>query len=233
MGQKKTKKNQVAIYVSNKGIDALDGFLRVAKSTANTITMNGETETFDYIDAEKPSTELKQYSPSMDHDIAMYKGNPDYEWAFEKFYYGDVGDKAKGTVLVVFMDHPESAGVYKAFVSEATFTVTSMDAVTGVINMSIAFNGDPVFGVVSGSGTPSFSPAPAEPEIVCVNNSVSISSATSGADIYYTTDGKTPTTDSSKYSDAVSIDEDTVIKAVAIKGSASSRIAELDAKYSA
>lgn len=232
MGKSKTKKNQVAIYVSNNtDLKSVIDWLRIAKSTANTINMNGETESFDYIDAEKATTELKSYAPSMDHDIAMYKGNPDYEWAFDKFYYGDVGDDAKGSVLVIFQDHESAAGVYKAFVCGATFTVTSMDAVSGVVNVSITFNGDPIFGVVSGSGTPTFTEAPAKPTIVCSNNSVTMASATSGAKIYYTDDGSTPTADSTEYTEAITITADKTFKAIAVSGSATSRIVKFDAEY--
>ena len=46
---------------------------------------------------------------------------------------------------------------------------------------------------------------------------VAISCATSGATIYYTTDGNTPTTSSSVYSSALTISETTTVKAMAVK----------------
>ncbi len=46
---------------------------------------------------------------------------------------------------------------------------------------------------------------------------VTIKSATSGATIYYTTNGATPTTSSKKYSSAFTITSDTNIKAIAVK----------------
>ena len=49
--------------------------------------------------------------------------------------------------------------------------------------------------------------------------SVTISCATSGASIYYTTDGTEPTSASSLYSGAIAIDATTTIKAIAINGS--------------
>ena len=47
--------------------------------------------------------------------------------------------------------------------------------------------------------------------------SVTLSTATEGADIYYTTDGTTPTSASTKYSAAISLTATTTLKAVAIK----------------
>ncbi|MDD6970234.1 MAG: chitobiase/beta-hexosaminidase C-terminal domain-containing protein [Treponema sp.] len=47
--------------------------------------------------------------------------------------------------------------------------------------------------------------------------SLTMQSATEGAVIYYTADGSTPTTDSSKYTSALTVNADAVYKAVAVK----------------
>lgn len=61
--------------------------------------------------------------------------------------------------------------------------------------------------------TPAFNPAAGEVE---ANSTISISCATEGATIYYTTDGSTPTTSSSS-GFSVTISEATTIKAIAVK----------------
>ena len=62
--------------------------------------------------------------------------------------------------------------------------------------------------------TPTFSP---EAGTYTTTQNVTISCTTSGATIYYTTDGTTPTTSSSVYSSPIAISETTTVKAMAAK----------------
>lgn len=56
-------------------------------------------------------------------------------------------------------------------------------------------------------------------------NTVYLACSTDGATIRYTTDGSTPTTESSVYSDGITLTATTTIKAIAIKNSVSSEVA--------
>ena len=62
--------------------------------------------------------------------------------------------------------------------------------------------------------TPTFTPVEG---IYTEAQSVTISCATEGATIHYTTDGKEPTSSSTTYSSAISVGETTTIKAIAVK----------------
>lgn len=68
---------------------------------------------------------------------------------------------------------------------------------------------------------PVFSPAAGE---VASGTSVTITCATDGATIYYTTDGSTPDATKTKYTAPVTISADTSFKAIAIKGDKSSSV---------
>lgn len=69
---------------------------------------------------------------------------------------------------------------------------------------------------------PSFS---VEEGAVEKGTSLTLSTTTEGADIYYTTDNTTPTSGSTKYTGAISINSAVTIKAVAVKGSEASVVA--------
>ena len=72
--------------------------------------------------------------------------------------------------------------------------------------------------------TPTFSPAGGT---YTEAQNVTISSDTDGAEIYYTTNGDTPTTTGTKYTSAISVTETTTIKAIAVKdGMTVSQVAE-------
>lgn len=76
------------------------------------------------------------------------------------------------------------------------------------------------------SGATSRKVVVATPVITLTGNSVTITCDTTGATIYYTLDGSTPTSSSSQYSSAFTLDSSCTIKAIAIKGGKSSGIAE-------
>ena len=69
---------------------------------------------------------------------------------------------------------------------------------------------------------PTFSPAAGT---YTEAQSVTLSSETSGATIYYTTDGTEPTTESTQYTAAIAVSTTTTIKAIAVKGSDVSTVA--------
>jgi hypothetical protein len=91
----------------------------------------------------------------------------------------------------------------------ADFDSTALNAATAPITM----NGTAVYVALSVAATPTFTPATGT---YTSAQSVTISDATTGTSIYYTTDGSTPTTSSLLYSGAISVSTTETINAIAV-----------------
>ncbi|MGA3007269.1 MAG: chitobiase/beta-hexosaminidase C-terminal domain-containing protein [Opitutaceae bacterium] len=109
-----------------------------------------------------------------------------------------------------------SSTVYSGAISvSSTMTIEAMAAKSGDTNSAVA---SATYTITTGGGTtvatPTFSVAAGT---YTAAQTVAISDSTSGATIYYTTNGNTPTTSSTVYSGAISVSSTTTIKALAAK----------------
>ena len=133
------KKYHVALFL-NGGIPSVPVWKQIKKSTDNTITMNAETQTFDYIVDESPTTEINRYAPSLSQPITMYKGEPDYEFVFDKFFDQAVGADAHSEILIVFYG-ADVDSAYKAWKSPCVLQIDNMNPVESTITATITFSG--------------------------------------------------------------------------------------------
>jgi len=133
------KKYHVALFLNGGTPTELD-WKQIKKSTDNTITMNAETQTFDYITDESPTTEINRYAPSLSQPITMYKGEPDYEFVFDKFFNQAVGAAAHSDILIVFYGADDSSA-YKAWKASCILQIDNMNPVESTITATITFNG--------------------------------------------------------------------------------------------
>ena len=134
------KKHHVGLWL-NGGTHEAPQWERIKKSTDNTITMNAETRDVDYIVDENPTTILDKYKPSLSQPIIMYKGEPDFEFVFDKFFKQSVGADAEGEVLIVFYGADGGTGRAKAWRSKCIFTIDSLNPVDSTITVNINFAG--------------------------------------------------------------------------------------------
>lgn len=154
------RKYHVALLV-NKGTSASPEWVQIEKSTDNTITMNGETEDRDFIVDEQATTVLTKYKPSLSEPITLFKGNPDYEYFWDMFYNTNVGSKATGEILIVFMNETttgDTETAYLAWKCGCTFVCDNLNPVDGTLTFTINFNGSIAKGsvTVNTSGEPTF-----------------------------------------------------------------------------
>jgi glucosylceramidase len=95
----------------------------------------------------------------------------------------------------------------------ASTTIKAFAVSSGCTNSSVTVGAYTINISLPVAATPTFSPAAGT---YSSGQSVTLSDTTSGAAIYYTTDGSTPTTASAQYAGAISVTADTSIKAIAV-----------------
>lgn len=145
------KKHMIGLFL-NVGTPTVPRWVRIKKATALTISLNPETEEFDYIADESKTTELKDYKPSIDQPLTMYENEPDYQFIFDKFYELKTGNDAHSEVLVVYMQTAVGERQYKAWKSDCIIVVNDLDGVGSVINFNIQFGGTTKKGTATISG---------------------------------------------------------------------------------
>ena len=130
---------------------------RIDKSTVFEIVMNAETETQDYISQELPTEEIKNFAPSMDQEIATYKGNKIYEFMVDLFYHRKIHH---GKVLLCFPEN-EKGEKLAWMVTDVVFVLGSMNWAESKLTWSMNFGGDVIEGTYTKNGAAiAFTPNP-------------------------------------------------------------------------
>jgi hypothetical protein len=136
-----------------------------------------------------------------------------------------ITDSTAGAVIYYTTDGtaPTTASsVYSGAITAGTGTTTiKAMAVASGSSPSAVVTGTYVVGT-AGTAAPTFSPAAGT---YTTTQNVTISESTTGAMIYYTTDGSTPTTASAVYSSPIAVTTTKTIKAIAVANSQTSSVA--------
>lgn len=160
------------------------------------------------------------------NEVRGIKAQPLNVWgheAFRKSYI--IGDSTLTTDYFTGLNFTADTRVYPVHPNEANKSDKVTVPVFGEDGTIIGYkviaeapkpNGGNIASGLKQVADPTFSPADGT-SFSGASQSVTITTKTTGADIYYTTNGTTPTTASTKYSTPVSVSATTTIKAIAVK----------------
>lgn len=153
------KKHKIGLFLENEP----KKYVRIKKSTSLKLTMNPQEEEFDYIADESPTNELVDYKPSIDQDLVMYAGEPDYEMIWGYMYELRTGSDAHTGCMVVFMHRPVDAkgndipvgdttakvAGYRAWLTDSIISIQDMDATEKKLNFKVLFGGGIARGIAT------------------------------------------------------------------------------------
>lgn len=150
------KKDKWLLYIDTTPKAEAKSWARIGKSTLHTLNMNAQTETFDYIENEIPTTVIDRYEPSMDQEIFTYEDDPCYSFIETMAQNLPVGDEAFTNFLYIF---PRNVGTpedpqYNAWLCEATITISTIEATGNKITFGIAINSKKAVTVKVENGVP-------------------------------------------------------------------------------
>ena len=152
-----------------------------------------------------PSHQRMTWIPAdNEYQYTTYQGTKYYSFegmANDPFPYGSVNAFNKSTTPAAKFFNKNTDGTY--------YLDSSIEGITQNADGTVSFN----FKAATNIAKPTFSPAAGR---YTEAQTVTISCATEGVAIYYTTDGSTPTASSTRYTSPITIEETTTLKAIAV-----------------
>ena len=205
---------------------AIDGFSSWTNSyTSHSVTYDEATVIFTGASRQTNTIKNQPVTKGSDVNLVMKEG---YTMSAVTFVCTQWGTKAQTITLKYSTDGGDNYSTLSPNVTSSTFTISSSSLPIGTNAVKISFSSSSnQIGIASATityatanpsacATPYFSPGAGA---VARGTEVTISCATDGATIYYTTDETTPTSSSTPYnpSSKPSITTSTTIKAIAVK----------------
>ena len=133
---------------------AANVWARIDKSTVFDLALNPQTTSNDYIDSDMPEEEVDKYQPEMGQEIALYQGNPMFDFIYGMVYELPVGAEVKVPYLLCFGGNEK-----KAWRGMATIVLGNLNTVDGKITFTIKFNSIDRGTFVAADGAPEFNKA--------------------------------------------------------------------------
>ena len=149
-----TRDLYVPLIDTTKGkTDGTYTWVPIDKSTQFELSYNPSTDTKSYICYKSDYTVVTSYAPELPEEIVLDKDNPLYAFMDEFLNSFPIGSDAEIPFLFVRPDLSTGAATKGLMWKHAVVTGDTLNTVDGVLSFTIALNGDPVEGTVSGLGT--------------------------------------------------------------------------------
>ena len=137
----KLKKHQFIPFLDvsgTKGDAWAPVWKRIDLSTIFELDPKPQTETMDYISWEVPVEEVERYMPELPQEVALYEGDPIYDFVFGLLYDLPVGDGVKVPLLMCFGGSAKKAWQ----VRQCTLVLGSLNTVSGKLSFTLHMGGD-------------------------------------------------------------------------------------------
>ena len=151
------RKHQCIPFLDVKqGATGAPDYKRIDKSTIFSLNPNPQTEKHDWISSELPEEVIDHYEPELPQEIALYEGNPVYDFVAKLFYDLPVGNEAKVPTLICFPGTSKRAWR----IPDTTLVLGEYNTVDKKISFTLKFGGDIERGTYTVTeGVPTFTPA--------------------------------------------------------------------------
>ena len=139
MAETKITKNKVIPFIDvskTAGESWSPTWKRIDKSTIFDLAFNPQSESVDYIAFESAIEEISSYQPELPQEIALYRGNPIYEFVESLCIDLPVGDNVKVPFLLAWP--PAEDGAIRGWqVQECRLLLSNYNSVDGKITFTL------------------------------------------------------------------------------------------------
>ncbi len=204
-----------ATFVFNT-VDGLSdlGITAPSSSSGTNLGSNKYTSNLVTLTATNGATQTRVWNSNGTYDLRIYKTGSITLNVPEGYTISSIVITGKAVSELSSNIGTYSNGTWTGSSSSVTLSASDTQQINTITVNYVSISG----GTVS---APTFSPAGGT---YTTAQTVSISSGTTGAAIYYTTDGSTPSSSSTPYTGAITISKTTTIKAIAIKDGTRSNV---------
>lgn len=134
------KRHLIALFLDVSETETPE-WVRIMKSEELTIAMNPEKADRYFIADEGKSTDVIGNKPTIEQGLVMYKGSPDYDFIWKKFYHRKYGAESQVKTLIVFMAEGDNTLGFDSWETTSTLEMVDLNAVDSKINFVINLGG--------------------------------------------------------------------------------------------